>query len=62
LKSNLNTAEWRIWFLLKKLNICSDIFTFIFTKSIQLGKVPSDWDHAKATPVQKGGQTPPWKL
>jgi len=31
--------------LKKYINICSDILTIIFTKSIQSGKVPSDWNH-----------------
>ena len=31
--------------LKKYINICSDILSIILTKSIQSGKVPSDWNH-----------------
>ena len=37
--------------LKENINICSDILIIIFTKSIQSGKVPPDWNHASVTSV-----------
>ena len=37
------------------IDICTDILTLLFTKSLETGKVPSDWNHANVTPVLKKG-------
>ena len=41
--------------LKQNIEICTDILTLIFTRSLQTGKVPSDWNHANVTPVFKKG-------
>ena len=41
--------------LKENINTCTDILTLIFTKSMQTGKVPHDWNHANVTPVFKKG-------
>ena len=33
--------------LKENIDICTDILTLLFTKSLETGKVPSDWNHAK---------------
>jgi hypothetical protein len=32
--------------LKENIDICTDILTLLFTKSLETGKVPSDWNHA----------------
>jgi hypothetical protein len=41
--------------LKENIDICTDILTLLFTKSLETGKVPSDWNHANVTPVLKKG-------
>ena len=41
--------------LKQNINICTDILSLIFTRSIETGLVPSDWNHANVTPVYKKG-------
>jgi hypothetical protein len=41
--------------LKENIDICTDILTLLFTKSLEIGKVPSDWNHANVTPVLKKG-------
>jgi hypothetical protein len=41
--------------LKENIDICTDILTLLFTKSLETGKVPSDWKHANVTPVLKKG-------
>ena len=41
--------------LKENIDICTDILTLLFTKSLENGKVPSDWNHANVTPVLKKG-------
>ena len=41
--------------LKENIDICTDILTLLFTKSLETGKVPSDWNHANVTPVFKKG-------
>ena len=40
----------------ENINTCTDIFTLIFTKSMQTGIDPHDWNHANVTPVFKKGE------
>jgi hypothetical protein len=37
----------------ENIDICTDILTLLLTKSLETGKVPSDWNHANVTPVLK---------
>ncbi|XP_071161194.1 uncharacterized protein [Mytilus edulis] len=41
--------------LKENIEITSYILTIIFNKSLETGKVPSDWNHANVTPVFKKG-------
>ena len=41
--------------LKENIDICTDILTLLFTKSLETGKVPSDWNHTNVTPVLKKG-------
>ena len=41
--------------LKENIDICTDILTLLFTKSLETDKVPSDWNHANVTPVLKKG-------
>ena len=41
--------------LKENIDICTDILTLLFTKSLETGKVPSDWNHANVTPVLRKG-------
>ena len=41
--------------LKENIETISDILTIIFDKSLETGKVPSDWNHANVTPVFKKG-------
>jgi hypothetical protein len=41
--------------LKENVDICTDILTLLFTKSLETGKVPSDWNYANVTPVFKKG-------
>jgi hypothetical protein len=43
------------WVLKENIDICTDILTLLFTKSLETGKVPSDWNHANVTPVLRKG-------
>lgn len=41
--------------LKENIDICTDILTIIYNKSLEQEKVPSDWNHANVTPVFKKG-------
>ena len=41
--------------LKQNIHICTDILSIIFTRSLETGQVPSDWNHANVTPVFKKG-------
>jgi hypothetical protein len=41
--------------LKENADICSDILTIIYKKSVETGQVPVDWNHANVTPVYKKG-------
>jgi hypothetical protein len=41
--------------LKENIDICTDILTLLFIKSLETGKVPSDWNHANVMPVLKKG-------
>jgi len=41
--------------LKENADICSDILTIIYKKSMETGQVPLDWNHANVTPVYKKG-------
>jgi hypothetical protein len=41
--------------LKENIDICTDILTLLFTKSLETGKVPSDWNQANVIPVFKKG-------
>jgi hypothetical protein len=42
--------------ILKEIaEICSDILTIIYKKSMETGQVPLDWNHENVTPVYKKG-------
>jgi hypothetical protein len=47
--------------LKENADICSDILTINYKKSVETRQVPLDWNHTNVTPV-KGRQTPPSKL
>jgi hypothetical protein len=42
--------------LKENADICSDILTINYKKSVETGQVPLDWNHTNVTPV-KGRQT-----
>ena len=41
--------------LQENADICSDMLTMIYKKSVETGKVPLDWNHVNVTPVYTKG-------
>ena len=41
--------------LKQNIEMCTEILTLIFYRSLETGKAPSDWNHANVTPAFKKG-------